>query len=79
MSEYISFYRSKVNVEIPRICQDCIICQHGNPYLFPDPHNENCLAIPVTSEEWNQIVEAYTRTVPEYGTAHVIKLTEQGK
>ncbi|KAI1723360.1 ubiquitin carboxyl-terminal hydrolase domain-containing protein [Ditylenchus destructor] len=71
--------KSKVNVEIPRICQDCIICQHGNPYLFPDPHNENCLAIPVTSEEWNQIVEAYTRTVPEYGTAHVIKLTEQGQ
>ncbi|KAI1722926.1 ubiquitin carboxyl-terminal hydrolase domain-containing protein [Ditylenchus destructor] len=71
--------KSKVNVEIPRICQDCILCQHGHPYLFPDAQNENCLAIPVTSEEWNQIIEAYIRTVPEYGTAHVIKLTKCGQ
>uniref|UniRef100_A0A158R535 ubiquitinyl hydrolase 1 n=1 Tax=Syphacia muris TaxID=451379 RepID=A0A158R535_9BILA len=44
------------NVTIPRLCQQCLLCEdHKLPYLFFDVERK---ALPLTSDEWERIVNA---------------------
>uniref|UniRef100_A0A915NQX7 Ubiquitin-like domain-containing protein n=1 Tax=Meloidogyne floridensis TaxID=298350 RepID=A0A915NQX7_9BILA len=80
--------KQKQVVEIPRICQDCILCQHGRPYLplMPSENQEESTlfdqvldagldqqkqskkqpnGVPLMEYEWQQLVAAYNKHVPE--------------
>uniref|UniRef100_A0A1I8BYJ5 ubiquitinyl hydrolase 1 n=1 Tax=Meloidogyne hapla TaxID=6305 RepID=A0A1I8BYJ5_MELHA len=93
--------KQKQIVEIPRICQDCILCQHGRPYLplLPSENKEenNLLfdqvleagldqkqskkqpnGVPLMEDEWQQLVDAYIRHVPEQPEPNPILFQEDG-
>jgi len=89
-------------VEIPRICQDCILCQHGRPYLplMPSENQEESTlfdqvldagldqqkqskkqpnGVPLMEYEWQQLVAAYNKHVPEQIEPNPILFQEDGK
>ncbi|CAK5006208.1 unnamed protein product [Meloidogyne enterolobii] len=94
--------KQKQVVEIPRICQDCILCQHGRPYLPLMPsenQEENTLfdqildsgldqqkqskkqpnGVPLMEDEWQQLVAAYNKHVPEQNEPNPILFQEDGQ
>ena len=100
----ISKAKQKGHVEIPRICQDCLLCkEHGLPFLvFHAPQQpaaqdggilgilfsglvknksdeEESIAIPLFSTEWEQLLQAYRTHVPEYPEPRAILFLENGQ
>uniref|UniRef100_A0A915E7J4 USP48 domain-containing protein n=1 Tax=Ditylenchus dipsaci TaxID=166011 RepID=A0A915E7J4_9BILA len=72
--------RTKTNVEIPRICQECLLCEHNAPYMVLDEQeSEKCTAgFPITYEEWNDLLRVYTKHSPSYPRPIEIKLATNG-
>ncbi|VDK78693.1 unnamed protein product [Litomosoides sigmodontis] len=58
LKNMISRFKSRVrNPTIPTICQECMLCsQHKKPCVLID--NTEGLAVPLTLEEWQKILEA---------------------
>jgi hypothetical protein len=96
-------------VEIPRICQDCLLCRtHALPYLVfhapqPDDETQNLglglgsffnngpaaksranndeqpIAVPLSAQEWEQLLLAYRTHVPEQPEPPAIIFLENGE
>lgn len=67
-----------MNTEIPIICQECLSCLHGKPYLTLNKQNENNLGYPITTEEWDLISNVYTE-LTSYDQPIEINLSKDGK
>uniref|UniRef100_A0A915EJQ2 Ubiquitin-like domain-containing protein n=1 Tax=Ditylenchus dipsaci TaxID=166011 RepID=A0A915EJQ2_9BILA len=72
--------RTKTNIEIPRICQECLLCEHNAPYMVLDEQeSEKCSAgFPITYEEWNDLLRVYAKHSPSYPRPVEIKLAPNG-
>uniref|UniRef100_A0A915E5U9 USP48 domain-containing protein n=1 Tax=Ditylenchus dipsaci TaxID=166011 RepID=A0A915E5U9_9BILA len=64
----------------PRICQECLLCEHNAPYMVLDEQeSEKCTAgFPITYEEWNDLLRVYTKHSPSYPRPIEIKLATNG-
>lgn len=64
--------------EIPLICQECLLCLHGKPYLTLNKQDNCNQGYPATAEEWQLISDVYTE-LTSYDQPIEINLLENGK
>lgn len=68
------------SVSVPLLCQGCLICDHGRPFVDFTRSQVAGNAMPITQKEWREIHRAYKTHFPGHdGDLVEIKVNTEGK